>query len=260
MNARVQIVLLATVMLPMGMAQAGEETEANALQPDAPLMSMTSGFLEGHPDLEYRNEAIDHDQAGDFAGARKRYLQAARYGDKPSQARLGEMYWNGQGVAADHVTGFLWMALAAERSYPMFTDLKMAYWNSLTPAEQDQARRRDKSMIGEYGDAAAKPRQEKVMRRELSRSSGSLLGYNSQAMSITAYGHGSIGSAIDPEKFYAKEYWQPDLYWQTEDKAWRRILNGTVTVGDVQNVLNSDAAKDSVPKAEAPQTQPPSQQ
>ncbi len=253
MHLQSRILLLAVVVLPLCVAHA---SDAKKIVQDTPVLSMTSGFLEGHPDLEYRKEGTEHDESGDLSGARKRYLHAARYGDKPSQARLGEMYWNGQGVAVDHVQGFLWMALAAERGYPVFTDLKMAYWNALTPQEREQAKRRDKSMLGEYGDAVAKVRQEKVMRRELGRATGSMLGYNGQNISITAYGNGSIPSAIDPQKFYAKEYWQPKLYWQTQDDTWRRILNGTVTVGGVQNVLNSDAAKDSLPEQDAA---PPSQ-
>ncbi|WP_284568017.1 SEL1-like repeat protein [Xanthomonas graminis] len=132
---------------------------------DIPAQVMTDGFLEAHLDLFYRRAGIRADKKGEFAEAKKHYLLAARYADKPSQARLGEMYWEGQGVAQDRALGFLWMALASERGYDAFTTRKMEYWNQLTPEERQRAIKQDKKMLAEYGDQAAKPRQEAVLRR-----------------------------------------------------------------------------------------------
>lgn len=220
---------LALALLSHG---AGAADPTRAFQ-DIPAQVLTDGFLEAHLDLFYRKAGIAADKRGDFADARKHYQLAARYADKPSQARLGEIYWEGQGVSADHVMGFLWMALAAERGYDAFQARKMEYWNALTPEERKRAVALDQKMLGEYGDAVAKPRQAKVMRREALRGSGGLLGYSgASALSIST----ARGGTIDPEIFYAKEFWEPEAYWQMQDYVWDGRSPGRVDIGQVQDL------------------------
>ncbi|WP_045758684.1 Sel1 repeat protein [Xanthomonas albilineans] len=205
---------------------------------DIPAQILTDGFLEAHLDLFYRRAGIRADKKGDYAQAKKQYQLAARYADKPSQARLGEMYWQGQGVAPDHAMGFLWMALASERGYEAFSTRKMEYWNQLTPEERKRAIALDKQMIAEYGDQVAKPRQEAVMRREAMSSTGSLLGYSGAgALSINRPGGGSI----DPEVFYAKQFWEPSAYWKLQDRVWDGRTPGRVDIGDVENIGQKSA-------------------
>lgn len=213
---------------------------------DIPADVMTDGFLDAHPDLMYRRNGIDRDRDGNFEGARKQYQLAARYGDKPSQARLGEMYWTGQGGAQDRVLGFLWMALAAERNYTEFVTWKMFYWGQLTAEEKASAQRQDKQLLAEYGDAVAKPRQAAIMRREMHTSTGSMLGPGSGAMLYIATPEG-VG--ISAEQFYARQLWTQDDYWKLQDKVWGGELRGHVTVGQVQ-----DAGKEA--PAEKPPTPP----
>lgn len=229
-------------------AGTASATDATRAFQDFPGEVLTDGFLEAHLDLFYRKAGIAADRRGDFADARKKYQLAARYADKPSQARLGELYWEGQGGEADRVMGFLWMALAAERNYEAFAAVKMSYWNQLTPAERKRAVALDKQMLGEYGDAVAKPRQARVMRREAQRGTGGLLGYSSgSALSINLPG----GGGIDPEVFYAKEFWEPEAYWQMQDYVWDGRSPGRVDIGDVQN-LGAQPASDAKPKDEDP--------
>ncbi|WP_246191944.1 tetratricopeptide repeat protein [Pseudoxanthomonas sangjuensis] len=238
---RKMIAIALLVPLATAPAWAADAAKPRAFVPDVPPDAATDGFLEGHPDLFHRNAGFRRDKAGNPDAARKHYLLAARYGDKPSQARLGEMYWNGQGVTRDRVEGFLWMALAAERGYPIFTDMKLAYWNALAPDERELAKQRDRAMLAEYGDEAAKARQAKAMRRELSRSTGSLLGYSgANALRITAFVNGTA-TGIDPERLYAEDYWKLDLYWQTQDRVWRNLLDPRVDVGDVEVLRDGDA-------------------
>ena len=63
-----------------------------------PEQLLTDGFLAAHPDMDYRLRGVELDKRKNPASAAKEYRRAAFYGDKPSQARLGEMYWNGEGV------------------------------------------------------------------------------------------------------------------------------------------------------------------
>jgi len=213
---------------------------------DFPAQVLTDGFLEAHLDLFYRKAAISADRRGDFPDALKKYRLAARFADKPSQARIGEMYWEGQGVDVDHVMGFLWMALAAERGYDAFQARKMEYWNQLTPEERKRAVGLDQKMLGEYGDAVAKPRQARVMRREALRGTGGLLGYSEgQLVSINT----PRGGAIDPQVFYAKQFWDPETYWRMQDYVWDGRTPGRVDIGDVQD-LGSQPPSSAEPKDE----------
>ncbi|KAA8920141.1 MULTISPECIES: sel1 repeat family protein [Xanthomonas] len=206
---------------------------------DIPAQVLTDGFLEAHLDLFYRRAGIRADKKGEYAEARKQYQLAARYADKPSQARLGEMYWEGQGGAADHTMGFLWMALAAERGYDQFGARKMEYWNQLTPDERKRAAKLDKSMLADYGDQVAKPRQEAVLRREAMRSTGGLLGHSGAAGPLSI--NGPRGGSIDPEVFYAKQFWEPSAYWKLQDQVWDGRTPGRVDIGDVEDISTEGA-------------------
>lgn len=240
---------LCAIGLALGLlAQPASATDPTRAFQDFPAEVLTDGFLEAHLDLFYRKAGTAADKRGDFAEARKQYQLAARYADKPSQARLGEIYWEGQGVQADHVMGFLWMALAAERGYDAFAARKMQYWNALTPDERKRAVTLDQKMLGEYGDAVAKPRQATVMRREALRGTGGLLGYSgASALSITT----ARGGNIDPEVFYAKEFWEPEAYWQMQDYVWDGRSPGRVDIGEVQD-LGKQPPSDAKPKDENP--------
>lgn len=234
------------LVMGTGIAFAAEPAPAEPAQTyqDFPAGVLTDGFLEAHLDLFYRKAGIAADRRGDLERAREKYQLAARYADKPSQARLGEMYWEGQGVERDHVMGFLWMALAAERGYDAFQTRKMEYWAQLTPEERKRAVALDQKMLGEYGDVVAKPRQAKVMRREALRGTGGLLGYSESSMlSINT----PRGGAIDPKVFYAKEFWEPEAYWRMQDYVWDGRNPGRVDIGEVQD-LGAQPAAPETPK------------
>src|SRR3546814_8132081 len=70
-------------------------------EPGVPPQMMTAGFLTGHPDVRWRREALHSYSRHEYDIALDQFLRAARYGDKPAQAMLAEMYWKGTGVAQD---------------------------------------------------------------------------------------------------------------------------------------------------------------
>src|SRR3546814_6686092 len=78
---------------------------------------MTAGVLTGHPDVRWRHEALHSYSRHEYDIALDQFLRAARYGDKPAQAMLAEMYWKGTGVAQDRPRGYAWMDIAAERRF-----------------------------------------------------------------------------------------------------------------------------------------------
>lgn len=58
-------------------------------------------------------QAVECYKQGDFAGALAIWLPAAQAGDADSQAWIGTLYENGQGVAVDEATAFDWYVRSA---------------------------------------------------------------------------------------------------------------------------------------------------
>ena len=206
-----------------------------------PQALLTDGFLAAHPDMDYRMRGVALDRRDDPAAAAKEYRRAASYGDKPSQARLGEMYWNGEGLARDPVLGFLWMALAAEREQREFSLLKLYYWQHLDPAQQRQAQEQAPAMLEQYGDKAALRRLGTVMRREQRKTAGSLLGYNPSSGPLF------LGNGLDPELYFAEVFWTPGDYVQLQDRIFEQQYQGRVDVGEVEQLPAAPPAAPPVP-------------
>ena len=201
-----------------------------------PPQLLTDGFLAAHPDMYYRMRGIERDRKHKPEAAFSQYRHAAFFGDKPSQARLGEMYWNGEGTARDRVLGFLWMALAAQREQREFSLLKLYYWQQLDAGEQASARAKEAAMLAEYGDEAATRRLGTVMRREARKTAGGLLGYNA------ASGPLFMSNGLDPELYFADVFWNPEEYLEFRDRIWEQQYEGRVNVGEVEQLPDLPAA------------------
>lgn len=207
---------------------------------------MTEGFLSAHPDLRWRREGLHSYTNARYDEAMNHFLKAARYGDKPAQAMIAEMYWKGIGVPQDRAIGYAWMDLAAERFYSNFIIKREQYWGDLTPAEQDAAIERGQPLLAGYGDAAAKPRMATVLRRNRS-ATGSRVGFTGSLEIIPFTGpNAGRGVRIRADEYYAAKYWQPDKYFEWQDQMWEAppTRRGQVDVGDVETVAKKDPVPD----------------
>ena len=63
---------------------------------------------------EYRSEADQYYQQGNFKKAYKSYYKLAKTGDHYSQHLVSEMYANGEGKTVDLTKAYAWSVLAAE--------------------------------------------------------------------------------------------------------------------------------------------------
>lgn len=206
---------------------------------------MTEAFLAAHPDLRWRREGLHSHAHGQYAAALAQFQRAARYADKPSQAMVAEMYWEGRGVPVDRPLAYAWMDLAAERMYANFLILRERYWLQLTPAEQAQSLQRGQALLAEYGDDVAKPRLEKVLRLEGRKVTGSRVGFVGSLKIIPNTGPmAGTGMTLDGTQYYAKQYWQPDRYWELQDQVWRAPPKGRVDVGGVEVVRGTQSTED----------------
>lgn len=225
--------------------------------PTADPLMIAAGFLSGHPDLRYRLLGLKEFKAGRQEDAFRFFQRAAYYADKPSQGMVAEMLWDGRGTPQNRALAYVWMDLAAERGYAGFLGLRELYWNALSEAERERAIQEGQTIYAKYGDAAAQPRIDAVLRRERRRVTGSRTGF---AGNLQIYVPGPGGyEQIDGSKFHDPRYWDPKQYRAWHDAIWAKPRVGRAVVGDLIQV-QADKTPSRVPQrlpqqdAEEPQT------
>lgn len=215
-------------------------------EPGISAEMMTEGFLSAHPDLRWRREGLHSYANARYDEAMDHFLKAARYADKPAQAMIAEMYWKGIGVPQDRAIGYAWMDLAAERFYSNFIIKREQYWGELSPAEQAAAIERGQPVLAEYGDAVAKSRMARILRKSRS-ATGSRVGFSGNLDIIPFTGpNAGKGIRIRADEYYAAKYWQPEKYFEWQDQMWDAppARKGRVDVGDVEAVGAAPATED----------------
>lgn len=176
-------------------------------------------FLVYHPDLRFRGLGMQARERGRHEEARNDFRNAARYGDKLSQAALADMLWNGQGGPVDRALGYAWMDLAAERGTEWLVVQRERFWEALSADERERAVREGRALYAEFGDPAATPRLERELRAGSMRQTGSRAGWNG---AMRSQGRGDAGARVlQPEKHQLARYWDPVAYrqWQDEELA-----------------------------------------
>lgn len=220
------LILLALVAARPVAAQSAEDANERR------IMS-SSAFLSGHPDLRNRLSGLERFRKGDYEGALVRFRRAARYADKPSQGMVGEMYWEGTGVAQDKALGYVWMDLAAERGYPLMLAKRERYWNELDEAGRARALEIGPQMYAEFGDDVAKARLERELRFAKRNTTGSRVGSVGALTIIIPTASGT--ETIDGSQFYDEKFWNVDKYLQWQDDDWVNNAEGTVDVGEIMS-------------------------
>lgn len=235
---------LIALLLAAASASAAERLPSD---PAADPTMVAAGFLDHHPDLRFRLSGIEAFKRKDYAKAMASFQRAAYYADKPSQAMVAEMMWNGEGATADRAMAYAWMDLAAERGYQSLLALREKYWNELSEDERRRALDVGRDVYAKYGDDVAKPRYALQLRRGLKQATGSHLGgaagANLRIYLPGEFGEEGDGVSIDGSRFYDPHFWKPDQYWAYADSLWKRRVEGKVTVGDVEQAGNDVGAK-----------------
>jgi hypothetical protein len=211
------------------------------------------GVLEDHPDLFYRQLAVDAYHHGDMGRALKMFLRAASYADKPSQAALASMYRDGVGVAVDRPRGYVWIDLAASRGYAEFVGQREYYWAQLSEAERAQAQRVGEEILAKYDDKVALQRLGAALERARMNVTGSHVG----AIGNLKIKRPGINHAYDTSgefvmsgnDLYRDSVWKVDQYTQMKDLEWKVRVesNPSVRVGDLQTVGLPAPASSSAP-------------
>ncbi|TWT23216.1 sel1 repeat family protein [Luteimonas marina] len=226
------------LLLPAAAAPGADKTKRQ--DPTIDPFMVAAGFLDGHPDLLHRSRGLDAYAEKDHPKAIQAFRRAAYYGDKPSQAILGEMLWIGWGSDVDRALAWVWMSLAAERGYTSFVEKRELYWQQLDEHERARAEREGPGIRAEYADEVTEPRLAQVLQRELRKMSGSRLGSTSSPVQIVVPGVGTI----DSTQYYHPRYWDPQQYRAWQDSIWTNLRTGRVHVGDVQQVRDASTPPD----------------
>lgn len=220
--------LLAVAVVPAVHAQDSQDPDR---RPQERTVLTSDAFLNSHPDLKYRLSGLHLHGEQDWTRAVEDFRRAAYYGDKPAQGMLAEMHWAGQGVATDRAIAYAWMDIAAERGYPVFVAKREQYWAALTPDERERAVEVGTGMYDEYGDPAAKPRLERLLKKARRETTGSRTGHVGNLTIVVPTPQGN--REVRGTTFYAEKFWEPEQYWQWQDRDWKEPAKGEVTVGDV---------------------------
>lgn len=192
----------------------------------------------------YRQLGVEHLRNGHYAAAAKAFKTAARYADKLWQTTYAELLWEGLGVEQDRPLAYAWMDLAAERGNVMLLVKRERYWDALSPQERAKALEVGQAVYAGYGDAVAKPRQERHMARARKSGTGSRLrtrGHSLRILLIEDLTMGNeinlahVAGGIDGGKYYSGHYWEPEAHWALQERMLNDALQrqGKVHAGDI---------------------------
>jgi hypothetical protein len=214
-----------------------------AKQPgDEAFIVQSRSFLNSHPDLLSRSLGMESYAKGHFKEAIRQFRKGAYYADKPSQAMVAEMLWNGEGDAQDRALAYAWMDLAAERFYKDMVGKREQYWQALTEEERRRAVDKGRAIYSKYGDAVAKRRIENILERDRRNVTGSRTGFVGN-LRVEIPGPGNMPISVDANDFYNEKFWQPGQYWKWQNVAWKALPTGTVTTSDLQPVKPENEPK-----------------
>lgn len=251
------IFCLFAASLATGSASAASQTPTGP-DPAADAAVADVGYMHLHPDVEYRQLGLQSYRRGHHAVALDRFRRAGYFGDKPAQGLVAEMYWKGEGVAADRALAYVWMDLAAERGYRDLVGLRERYWAALSAAERQRALEQGPALYRVYGDPTVKPRYARRLQRLRNQITGSHIGTD---VGVLAGQRDASGAVALTGGLYADANWNAEHYWQRQDRLWKLKLGGTVNVGDVE-AMNPEGAvlpppAESEPKDKAAPQDPP---
>lgn len=252
------LVLIGSPLLAGATPAATDDTAAAPMSILIDPDMLMAGFANNHPDLFYRRNALEDLANGRHTRGVRRLTRAAYYGDKPAQALMAEILWNGShDQKMDRPTAYAWMDLAAERGYPELLVQREAYWKALNSTERQQALAVGEQIYARYGDDTAQPRLARRLRQELRSVTGSRTGFAGNTTILALQPNGSSirraaasgqfegdniapAVAIPGSKYYAQTWWRPELYFKTQDLTWYEGVTqryvGSTSVGDITPV------------------------
>ena len=222
----------AVLLIVTGAATASTPSWRDDIVATDDVVVMDQGYLDAHPDQQYRARGVDLLGSGRGAEVVKNLRRAARYGDKPSQALLGALLWEGVEVPMDRASAYAWMDLASERGYREYLVTREQYWDELSDAERNRAVQVGGPIYDQYADVVAKPRLDHQLRRAKRSITGSRTGFvgNLSIIPMDRY-----TGDIEGNRYYDRRHWDSKHYWRVQDQLWNpNAPRGHVEVGPLR--------------------------
>lgn len=240
-------IVAALVLLPVpAMAQRTDESLLIALLNDSQIVA-------AHPDLFYRDLGVRAYKDGDKQRAVDMFLRAAGFADKPAQAMLATMYWNGDGVAIDRPRGYAWMDLAADRGYKDLLVQREQFWAQLDASGRQRAIAEGRQIYAKYNDEQGLRKLDQELQRTANKATGSRTGFGGNNLTVRLRG-GAAGPGLQPKQdggptvlggtpvrgidYYSPMLWSAAPYAKLKDRVWEYAHSelGTVEVGPLQSL------------------------
>ncbi len=218
----------------LGSASADAKSKTNEQGDDAFIVQSRS-FMNSHPDLRSRSLGMQSYQKKDYKEAMRQFRKGAYYADKPSQAMVAEMLWNGEGIEQNRPEAYAWIDLSAERLYKDLVAKREQYWAALNAEERQTSMALGVAIYAKYGDAVAKRRIENILEKDRRNITGSRTGFSGN-LKIEIPGPGGMPITVNGDQFYQDKYWQPEMYWKWQNVSWKALPTGNVTTSGMQSV------------------------
>lgn len=218
-----------------------ELTKASFMDIDSNLRQ-----AQGHPNERERYTGLKAYKTRHYDEAIEHFQRAASYADKYSQHYLSLIYWHGEGVARDPVKAYIWSDLAAERGSVPLLAIREKMWAELDDGQKKQVEAEGPGYYDRYGDAVAKPKAEREIRRFATKMTGSRVGFQHK-LDIQNGGpiNGSFGNATqgmlaasvgvngssNEREMYGDQRTEMAAYWREQDK---ELNGGRVDIGPLQ--------------------------
>ena len=179
-----------------------------------------SRFLPGAYYFRKGNEYLHR---GDAAEATRLWRISAGWAMKDAQYNLGIAYFKGEGIAQDRPLGLAWLALAAERKDPLFSESLSAAWNESSVDERARANAIWRDLRKRYADEVALPVAKRRFDLEMAQITGSRVGMPGHVMVWTP--EGTLDGAVLKKRMR-----------DAAELNFGRIPRGDVDVGPLQPI------------------------
>lgn len=199
----------------------------------APAFAQTLGDL-GHggylheeesrflPGMYHHRKACELFAKGNARAAVEQWTVAAGWAVKEAQYDLGVVYYKGKGVARNRPLGLAWLAVAAEREDPAFSESLAAAWAESSIDEHQRANELFPDLLERYGDDATLAKAMGHFNNELTQVTGSRVGMPGHA-NVWTPEHGNLDVAV-----YRNEL------QKLSEQNFGSVPEGRVSIGDIQ--------------------------
>lgn len=216
---------LLTLLFVLGAATPAFAQTLSDLGHGGYLHEEESRFLPG---MYHYRKACELFAKGNAQAAIEQWTVAATWAVKEAQYDLGIVYFKGKEVTANRPLGLAWLAVAAERKDPAFSESLAAAWAESSAEEHRAANELFPSLLKQYGDDATLPKAMGHFNNELSQVTGSRVGMPGH-VNVWTPEHGNLDVAV-----YRKEL------QKLSEQNFGSVPEGRVSIGEIQVPAETD--------------------